>query len=117
MLHFSSFFWPKTSTTWVFTASPRRPVTPWIRSGAGCPLVISPSRNHTLRPAIGSAITLRSSPRISTAVTVTPSGRVVRDGSALTLRGRDATVIGSRLRDPTHWYLPAGRRVAYLSDR
>src|SRR4051812_36279308 len=45
-----------------------------MRSGAGWPLLISRYRNHTRRPAIGSAIALRSSPRISTAVTVTPSG-------------------------------------------
>ena len=35
--HFSSFFWPKTSTTWRLTAAPIRPVTPLIRSGAGWP--------------------------------------------------------------------------------
>ena len=39
--HFSSFFWPKTSTTWRLSAAPSRPVTPLMRSGAGWPLVIT----------------------------------------------------------------------------
>ena len=42
--HFSSFFWPKTSITWVATARPSRLVTPTTRSGAGWPLVISRNR-------------------------------------------------------------------------
>ena len=42
--HLSSFFCPNTSTTWVFTARPSRPVTPSTRSGAGLPLVISRKR-------------------------------------------------------------------------
>ncbi len=39
--HFSSFFWPKTSTTWRLAAAPMRRVTPATRSGAGCPMVIA----------------------------------------------------------------------------
>ena len=37
-------------------------MTPSTRSGAGCPLRISRSRNHTRRPAIGSAISVQQQP-------------------------------------------------------